>query len=59
MTHVGYLIAGWGIVLGAMAIYAFSLARRGRELSARVPADRQRWMTTPDADGIGEVGFGR
>ena len=56
MTHVGYLIAGWGIVLGAMAIYAVSLARRGRELSARVPAERQRWMTTPDADQFGKAG---
>ena len=48
MTHVGYLIAGWGIVLGAVALYSWSLMRRGRELSARVPADGQRWMTTPD-----------
>ena len=48
MTHVGYLIVGWGVVLVAMAVYGASLIRRGRELSARVPADRQRWMTTPD-----------
>lgn len=54
MTHLGYLIAGWGIVLGAMALYALSLARRGRELSARVPSERQRWMTTADeADATG------
>lgn len=52
MTHVGYLVVGWGIVLGAMAVYAVSLARRGRELSARVPAERQRWMTTPDEDDV-------
>jgi len=48
MTHLGYLIAGWGISLGAIGLYATSLLRRGRTLSARVPADRRRWMTTDD-----------
>lgn len=48
MTHVGYLIAGWGIGLGSIAIYAFSLMRRGRALAARVPDDRRRWITTND-----------
>ena len=48
MTHVGYLIAGWGISLGTLGIYGFSLLRRGRALAARVPADRQRWMTTDE-----------
>ena len=46
MTHVGYLVAGWGIVLGTFGLYAWSLFRRGRALAARVPADRRRWMTT-------------
>ncbi|MFT4987649.1 MAG: hypothetical protein ACI88C_000528 [Acidimicrobiales bacterium] len=48
MDYLGYLIAGWGVVLGAVAIYAFSLLRRGKALTARVPADRRRWMTTDD-----------
>jgi len=48
MTHLGYLIAGWGISLGAIAIYATSLMRRGRALSARVPVERRRWITTDD-----------
>ena len=46
MTHLGYLIAGWGIALGAIALYATSLIRRGKALSAQVPADRRRWIST-------------
>jgi hypothetical protein len=54
MTHVGYLIAGWGIVGGVSAIYAVSVLRRARKLADRVPAERARWMTSRDADRIGE-----
>ena len=46
MDYLGYLIAGWAVVLGAVAVYAVSLISRGKALSARVPADRRRWMTT-------------
>lgn len=55
MTHVGYLIAGWTIVLCACGIYAVSVMRRARRLSALVPEERQRWMTGNDADVIGET----
>lgn len=48
MTHLGYLIAGWGISLGAIGLYAASLLRRGRRLTARVPVERRRWMSTDD-----------
>lgn len=48
MTHVGYLIAGWSIGLGTLAVYAWSLVRRGRALAPRVDPARQRWMTTQD-----------
>lgn len=48
MDYLGYLISGWGVVLIAIAIYAFSLLRRGKVLTARVPVDRRRWMTTDD-----------
>ncbi|MGI9605025.1 MAG: hypothetical protein ACR2P0_02685 [Acidimicrobiales bacterium] len=54
MTHVGYLIAGWGIVFGVCGLYAIAVLRRSRRLLDRVPADRARWMTTDDADRIGE-----
>jgi len=48
MTHLGYLIAGWGISLAAIAIYAVSVIRRGKTLAARVPIERRRWITTND-----------
>ena len=48
MTHLGYLLAGWGVTLGALGIYAFRLAVRGRALAARVPVERRRWMTSED-----------
>jgi len=46
MTHVGYLLVGWGVSLTVIGLYSLSLIRRGRVLSARVPAARRRWMTT-------------
>ena len=55
MTHLGYLLVGWGVTLGAGALYSLSLVRRGRRLSARVPADRRRWMSATDP-GAPEVG---
>ena len=48
MTHLGYLIAGWGLALGVLAVYGISLVRKGRALAAAVPADRRRWMTTEE-----------
>lgn len=54
MTHVGYLIAGWGVVAVGCGGYAWSVMRRARRVGARVPADRARWMTSKDAERIGE-----
>ncbi|MEM8708598.1 MAG: hypothetical protein AAGE98_19185 [Actinomycetota bacterium] len=48
MTHLGYLLAGWGVTLGALGLYAFRLSVRGRALAARVPVDRRRWMTAEE-----------
>ncbi len=48
MTHLGYLLVGWGVTLGCGIAYAAHLVRKGRALSARVPADRRRWMTAQD-----------
>ena len=50
MTYVGYLIAGWGITLGTLAIYALRLVRRGRDLSAQVPDSHRRWLGDPGSD---------
>ncbi len=48
MTHLGYLVAGWSIGLGAIAAYATSLVVRGRRLSRHVAPDRRRWMSSAD-----------
>ena len=44
MTHLGYIIAGWGISLGVLGGYAISVIRRGRAVSRLVPEDRRRWI---------------
>lgn len=48
LTHLGYLIAGWGIPLVTIGLYAASLMRRSSAIQAQVPVDRQRWMSTDD-----------
>lgn len=48
MSHLGYLLAGWGVTLGAGAAYAARLVVRGRRLTARAPLQRRRWMTSQD-----------
>ena len=54
MTHVPFLIAGWGVSLAACALYAMSVMRRAKRLSTLVPAERRRWMTGDDSDVIVE-----
>ena len=49
MTHLGYLLVGWGVSLGCGVLYAARLITRGRRLGARVPTERRRWMTAKDA----------
>lgn len=48
MTHLGYLITGWSIGLGALGAYALSVVLRGRKLSSRVSPNRRRWMTSDE-----------
>ena len=50
MTHLGYLIAGWGISLVVLGGYALRQVRLGRSLSADVPEDRRRWLESPGTD---------
>ena len=47
MTHLGYLIAGWGFSSLVILIYAFRLLKRGAQLSARVPSEYARWISSP------------
>lgn len=52
MTHLGYILAAWGLTLGTGAVYALVLVRRGRSLARRVPAHRRRWMTAAGVGGV-------
>ena len=51
MTHLGYLLVGWGVSLGCGVLYALRLVLRGRSLSVLVPAQQRRWMTSGDVAG--------
>ena len=48
MTHLGYLLVGWGVSLGCGVLYATRLVLRGRALAAKVPVGQGRWMTSDD-----------
>ncbi len=48
MTHLGYLLVGWGVTLAVGGLYAAWLIVRGRRLTARTPEPRRRWMTSED-----------
>ncbi len=48
MSHLGYLLAGWSIGLGTLALYGWSVLRRARNAARQVPPGRRRWMTADD-----------
>lgn len=48
MSHVGYLMVGWVGSLGVLGAYALSIVLRARAVSASVPPERRRWMTSED-----------
>jgi len=50
VTHLGYLLCGWGSALVVLGAYAVSTIRRGRKLSEGVPRERVRWLTTSGDD---------
>ena len=39
-----FVIAGYGIVFGGLALYIGYVLRRGRTLSQRVPEERRRFL---------------
>lgn len=43
MTHAGYLVAGYAVMLGVLALYALRLLWRGRALTRAVPPEERRW----------------
>jgi hypothetical protein len=49
MSQWGWVILGWSLVVGVLAVYAATLVYRARVLSARVAPERRRWMSAPDA----------
>ena len=51
MTHLGYLIAGWGLSSLVILFYAVRLLKRGARLSARVPSEDARWITSSKQNG--------
>ncbi len=44
MSDTAYIVAAWVGTFGAVALYAWSLLRRGRRLSRQVPEEERRWM---------------
>jgi hypothetical protein len=48
VTDVGYVVGGWAIGLGALAVYAVRTLVRGRSLGRMVPEPRRRWMHADD-----------
>ena len=48
MSHVGYVVAGWSIGLGTLAVYGWSILRRARVAARHVPARQRRWMTSDE-----------
>ncbi len=52
MTHVGYLIAGWGGSLAAIGLYARYVVVKGKELTAEVPPGHRRWTEAEGAQRV-------
>ena len=46
MSHVGYLVVGWGGSVTVLGAYALLLVLRGRAVATGVPVERRRWMTS-------------
>lgn len=44
MSTTFYIATAWIVTFGALALYAFWVIRKGRELSSRVPEEHRRWM---------------
>jgi hypothetical protein len=41
----GYVAAGYGLVIGGIAVYALLVLRSGRQLSRQVKPEDRRWMS--------------
>lgn len=45
MSDWAYIILGWSVTGGAVALYSLRVLVRGRALGRAVPEDRRRWMS--------------
>ena len=41
----GYVAAGYGLVLGGIAVYVLLVLRKGRQLARQVKPEDRRWMS--------------
>lgn len=44
MDDAAFVLGGWAVILGSMALYSWRLVRRGRILTREVPPEHRRWM---------------
>lgn len=44
MDDAAFVLSGWAIILGSMALYSWRLIRRGKSLTREVPPEHRRWM---------------
>ena len=44
-TQWSYVAAGYVLVLGGIAVYAFMVVRKARQLSRQVKPEDRRWMS--------------
>jgi hypothetical protein len=52
MSNVGFVIAGYGVILGGLALYALTLLRRlgaARERSLRIRQEAEAAPPSPDS----------
>ena len=43
INAVGFVVAGWGITIGALVTFAVSTIRKERQLAATVPEEERTW----------------
>ena len=39
----GYVLAGYGVTVAVLALYALKVVRRGRKLTRSLPEDERTW----------------
>ena len=44
MDDLGFILAGWLISLGSIALLAFVTVRRSKNLAAKIPDDAKPWL---------------